>query len=41
MAAHRGGRMTAPKGRPPALFPLFAAIDTCADMARHRMETLQ
>ncbi|MCG6113031.1 MAG: ATP-dependent DNA helicase RecG [Paracoccus sp.] len=28
MATHRGGRMTAPKGRPPALFPLFAGIDT-------------
>ncbi|WP_252727062.1 ATP-dependent DNA helicase RecG [Paracoccus sp. C2R09] len=28
MAAHRGVRMTEAKGRPPALFPLFAGIET-------------
>lgn len=28
MAAHRGQRMTQPKGRPPSLFPLFSDVDT-------------
>jgi ATP-dependent DNA helicase RecG len=28
MAADRGGLMNSPKGRPPALFPLFAALDS-------------